>query len=160
MDSCNVISTLACPNMKLSFNDSAPTEDPTKLSFNNSAPTEDPTLYRSVVGCLQYLSLTHPDIAYVVHRVSQYLHAPTVNHWTMVKCIMHYLKDDRKSISGYALFMECNIVSWCTKKQPTMAKSSLKRNTKFWLKNNGGHLGSITAQRNWSLHTPYADSMV
>lgn len=46
---------------------------------------EDATKYRSVVGALQYLTLTRPDISYSVNKVCQYLHAPTTAHWTAQK---------------------------------------------------------------------------
>jgi histone deacetylase 1/2 len=41
---------------------------------------DDSTKYRSMVGALQYLTLTRPDISYVVNKVCQYLHAPTTLH--------------------------------------------------------------------------------
>ena len=45
---------------------------------------EDATNYRSVVGALQYLTLTRPDISYSVNKACQYLHAPRTTHWTAV----------------------------------------------------------------------------
>ena len=47
-----------------------------------SLSVEDSTNYRSVVGALQYLTLTRPDLAYSVNKVCQYLHTPTTVHWT------------------------------------------------------------------------------
>lgn len=41
---------------------------------------KDPTLYRSIVGGVHYLILTRLDVAYVVHKLSQYLSAPTLQH--------------------------------------------------------------------------------
>jgi histone deacetylase 1/2 len=46
---------------------------------------EDATSYTSMVGALQYLTLTRPDIAYAVNKICQYLHAPTTVHWTAAK---------------------------------------------------------------------------
>jgi hypothetical protein len=46
---------------------------------------EDATRYRSIIGALQYLMLTHPDISFLVNKVCQYLHSPTTIHWTTVK---------------------------------------------------------------------------
>jgi hypothetical protein len=44
-------------------------------------------LYRSIVGTLQYLTLTRPDISFSVNKVCQYLHSPTTVHLTAVKRI-------------------------------------------------------------------------
>ena len=52
---------------------------------------ENPTLYRSLVGDLQYLVLTRPDIAYSVHKLSQYLSSPTIQHWLACKKVLRYL---------------------------------------------------------------------
>ncbi|XP_041023616.1 uncharacterized protein LOC121264466 [Juglans microcarpa x Juglans regia] len=51
-----------------------------RLSSNGS-PFEDITLCRSLVGALQYLTITRPDLAHLVNSVSQYLHAPTNEHF-------------------------------------------------------------------------------
>ena len=49
------------------------------------------TRYRSIVGGLQYLTLTRPDIAFAVNKVCQFLHSPTSDHFTVVKRIQHYI---------------------------------------------------------------------
>jgi histone deacetylase 1/2 len=53
---------------------------------------EDSTKYRSMVGALQYLTLTRPDICYAVNKVCQYLHAPTTVHKIAAKPILRYVK--------------------------------------------------------------------
>ena len=46
------------------------------LTPSGGKPLSNPSLYRKLVGSLVYLTVTRPDIAYVVHQVSQYLSAP------------------------------------------------------------------------------------
>jgi histone deacetylase 1/2 len=52
---------------------------------------EDSTQYWRIVGTLQYLTLTRPDLCFSVNKVSQFLHAPTTEHWTAVKRILRYV---------------------------------------------------------------------
>jgi hypothetical protein len=58
------------------------------LSQEGSNPCENPYLYRTVVGALQYATLTRPDMTFVVNKVSQYMHHPTEEHWAAVKRIL------------------------------------------------------------------------
>jgi hypothetical protein len=54
---------------------------------------DDSIRYRSIVGALQYLTLTRPDLAFSVNKVCQFLHVPTISHWTIVKKILRYVKN-------------------------------------------------------------------
>ena len=47
--------------------------------------------YRRLVGKLNYLIVTRPDIAYSISFVSQYMSSPTVDHWAAVEQILCYL---------------------------------------------------------------------
>jgi histone deacetylase 1/2 len=60
-----------------------------QLSLTSGTPlsSDDSTRYRSIVGRLQYLTLTRPDLSYSVNKVCQYLHAPTIEHWTVIRPI-------------------------------------------------------------------------
>ena len=121
---------------------STPLSTSGKLSIHEGSPlgSHDATQYRSIVGALQYLTLTRPDIAFSVNKVCQFLHAPTTVHWTAVKMILRYVKltasiglkiskssstlvsafsdadwagclDDRRSTGAFAVFLGSNLVS-------------------------------------------------
>jgi hypothetical protein len=53
---------------------------------------EEATQYRSLVGGLQYLTMTRPDLSFVVNKVCQYLHEPRTPHWSVVKRILRYVR--------------------------------------------------------------------
>jgi hypothetical protein len=53
---------------------------------------QDATSYRSIVGGLQYLTLTLPNLAFAVNKVYQILQAPTIMHLTYVKRISRYVR--------------------------------------------------------------------
>lgn len=120
--------------------------------FPNQIPT-DIGRYQRLVGRLIYLSHTRPDIAYAVSVVSQFMHQPSEEHMDAVYRILRYLKGSpgkglffsknngsniegytdadwagdhttRKSTSGYFTFVEGNLVTWKSKKQKVVARSS------------------------------------
>ncbi|XP_016168759.1 uncharacterized protein LOC107611334 [Arachis ipaensis] len=124
-----------------------------KFSASESESFENLKLYKSMVGVLQYPTITCPDLSYAINRVSQFMHHPTILHWKAVKRILRYLKntvdkglvfnkstdfrllgfadadwggdvDDRKSISGYYVFMGCNLNVWKSNKQSKVSRSS------------------------------------
>lgn len=61
------------------------------LTFHSGPPLFDPFEYRTIVGSLQYLSFTHLDVAYMVTKLSQFIHHPTSDHWIVVKRLLHTL---------------------------------------------------------------------
>ncbi|XP_043699881.1 uncharacterized mitochondrial protein AtMg00810-like [Telopea speciosissima] len=124
-----------------------------KASSAGGVAFSDATKYRSIIGALQYITLTRPDVAFSVNRVCQFMHNPSEDHWSMVKRILRYLKhtikyglhitkspsqdlqaftgadwagygDDRKSTGGYAFYMGPNLISWASKIQKKVALSS------------------------------------
>ena len=81
---------------KAAMDDSKPCSKPCKPN-NQVLNTEgtlllDPTHYQSLVGALQYLTFTRPDIAFAVNTVCQYISAPTDIYLGMVKRIMRFLQ--------------------------------------------------------------------
>lgn len=62
------------------------------MALGDSQPFDNPVRYRQIVGALQYLTLTRPDIAFAVNKVCQFMHSPTQNHWSAVKRILRYLQ--------------------------------------------------------------------
>ncbi|KAJ0572915.1 putative RNA-directed DNA polymerase [Helianthus annuus] len=71
---------------------STPVSSGRQLSRHTGDPLSDPTMYQSIVGALQYLVLTRPEITYAVSKVSQLLQTSIDRHWVAVKRILRYLK--------------------------------------------------------------------
>ena len=69
-----------------------PVELNAHLTPSEGKPLSNASLYRQLVGSLIYLTVTHPDISYVVHQVSQYLFAPQLTHYATVLHILRYVK--------------------------------------------------------------------
>ena len=62
------------------------------LSKSDGDPMDNPTMYRSTVGALQYVTITRPDISYMVSKLSQFLQSPTEIHWKACNRVLLYLK--------------------------------------------------------------------
>ncbi|KAJ9561827.1 hypothetical protein OSB04_006987 [Centaurea solstitialis] len=82
---------------------STPLEHNLHLAPNAGSPLKDPTLYRQLVGSLVYLTVTRPDIAYMVHNVSQFMSASCSDHYATVLRILRYLK----GTMFHGLFFSC-----------------------------------------------------
>ncbi|KAF5465901.1 hypothetical protein F2P56_015864 [Juglans regia] len=63
-----------------------------KLHQEEGELLSDPSLYRQLVGSLNYLTITHPDISFAVQQVSQFMQAPRDLHLADVRRIVQYLK--------------------------------------------------------------------
>ncbi|CAL0329477.1 unnamed protein product [Lupinus luteus] len=114
---------------------------------------EDPTSYRKLIGKLLYLTHTRPDISFSVGCLSQFLACPTDEHHKAATQVLRYLKscpaqgiffpsnntttlqgysdsdwatclDTRRSITGWCFFMGTALISWKSKKQSTVSRSS------------------------------------
>ena len=63
-----------------------------KLLPNQGEPLSDPEKYRRLVGKLNYLTITRPDISFAISVVSQFLNSPCEDHWNAVIHIVKYIK--------------------------------------------------------------------
>lgn len=124
-----------------------------KLQREDGTEQADARIYRSLVGGLNYLTHTRPDIAFSVSVVSRYMHNPTKQHFGAAKKILRYVAgtvdygvwysnsstfkltsftdsdfggslDNRKSTSGNCFSFGSGVVTWSSKKQETVALSS------------------------------------
>ena len=66
-----MVGAKSCPTPMCSSN---------KLAYDKGVLFEHPSPYRSIIGCLQYLTLSRLDIAFSINKLSQYLQAPTDDH--------------------------------------------------------------------------------
>jgi len=72
---------------------STPVDSCAKLSAKEGAPVADPTAYWSLAGSLQYLTLTRPDLAYVVQQACLFMHDPREPHLALIKRILQYVRE-------------------------------------------------------------------
>ena len=62
-----------------------------KLSAAAGTSVGDASEYRSLVGGLQYLTMTRPDLSYAVQQTCLHMHDPRMHHLAMVKRILRYI---------------------------------------------------------------------
>lgn len=79
-------------NMAEAQSISFPMASSCKFTKIDSDIFSDPTLYMSVVGALQCLTITRPEISYYVNKVCQFMATPLESHWVAVMRILRYLK--------------------------------------------------------------------
>ena len=121
-----------------------------KLTNDPSDESVDVTLYRSMIGCLLYLTASRPDIAFSVGVCSRFQSNPKVSHLNTVKKIIKYVSgtcdygffyskksnlsltgfsnsnwannaDDRKSTTSGCFYVEANLVTWMSKNQNSVS---------------------------------------
>src|SRR5436190_18480175 len=124
-----------------------------KLHHYDGSPLPDPTRYRELVGSLIYLTATRPDISQAVQVLSQFMHAPTTTHYAALLRVLRYLRstitrslfcssdslltfrayfdagwaddsDTRRSTTGYCIFLGTSLISWRSKRQEVVSRSS------------------------------------
>ncbi|CAA7046959.1 unnamed protein product [Microthlaspi erraticum] len=125
-----------------------------RLCIHDGSPKlEKPSEYRMIVGSLQYLSFTRPDIAFAISRLSQFMHSPSKTHWQAAKRVLRYLAgtashgiylsadtplnlhaysdadwggdtDDYISTNAHILYLGKTPIAWASKKQKGVSRSS------------------------------------
>ncbi|PKU79436.1 putative mitochondrial protein [Dendrobium catenatum] len=118
-----------------------------------------PELFRQLVGSLQYITSTRPDIAFAVNKLCQHMHNPLLIHFQLLKRVLQYLQGtinytfflpkieltltaysdsdwagdhlDRKSTTRYYLFLGATLLAWSVKQQTTVARSSTEAEYRF-----------------------------
>lgn len=126
-----------------------------KLSKNDGTLLREATHYRSLIGKLNFLTHTRPDLSYAVQTLSQFMQEPTTEHLKALHHVLAYVHqtkgqgillqalpnltlhafsdsdwgscpDTRKSLTGYVLLLGHSPISWKSKKQGTISKPSFE----------------------------------
>jgi hypothetical protein len=142
-----VVDLLQRTGMAECHSSATPVDTQAKLSVSVGAPlsASDSSDYKSLVGALQYLTLTRPDLPYAVQQVCLFMHDPREPHLALVKRILRYVKgtlasslhvgtgpvdsltaysnadwagcpDSRRSTSGFCVYLGDNLISWSSKR--------------------------------------------
>ena len=124
----------------------------TRLTPFDGSALPDPFEYRSMVGALQYLTFTRRDLSFSVNQLCQFMQHPTTSHLEAAKRVLRYVRGtlhfgihfapgpltfsafsdadwagdptDHKSTTGQLVFHGSSPISWSSKKQPTVSRSS------------------------------------
>ncbi|WMV36067.1 hypothetical protein MTR67_029452 [Solanum verrucosum] len=131
----------------------APLELNHRLSLDSGDLLSDPSTCRRLVGKLNFLQHTRPDISFAVQHLSQFLNAPRSAQFHVGLHVLRYLAKEpdrgillnnsqdftlqaysdsdwaacptsRKSVTGFYITMGGSPISWKSKKQPTVSLSS------------------------------------
>ena len=163
---------------------STPFEVNLKLSREDTSTLVDGELYRRLVGGLIYLCNTRPDICEATGVLSRFCNKPRESHWHAGKRVLRYITgtldygitytrggditlvgfcdsdwagdiDGRRSVTGYCFSLGSGVISWISKKQPTVALSSTEAEYKaacfasceaLWLRRLLGDMGAVQEQ--------------
>jgi len=124
------------------------------IGGSDDSEVEDVTAYQRLIGKLLYLTITRPDICFSVQVLSQFMQHPKVSHWEAALRVVRYVKrspglgimlkrgtgvtkltgycdsdwascpNTRRSVTGYMVKLGDSLISWKSKKQQTVSRSS------------------------------------
>ncbi|CAL0310703.1 unnamed protein product [Lupinus luteus] len=132
---------------------SSPMDNSVKLHSESGPAYSDITSYRRLIGRLVYLTHTRPNISFSVGHLSQFLASPRMDHYKAALRILRYIKsapgkglffpsknkaelkgfsdadwascvDTRRSVTGFCFFLGESLISWKSKRQRTVSRSS------------------------------------
>jgi hypothetical protein len=144
-------------------------------------PVPDPTDFHSLADALQYLTFTQPNLSYAVQQICLHLHDPREPHLAALKRILRYVRGTlhmgllirpssqqelivysdadwagcpitRRSTSGYVVFLGDNLISWSSKRQHTVSRSSAE--AEYRAVTNAVAKATWLRQLLYELHTP------
>ncbi|MCI01942.1 hypothetical protein A2U01_0022972, partial [Trifolium medium] len=147
-----------------------PMDPGNSLNDTDGEALTDISSYRRLIGRLMYLTISRPDITYAVNKLSQFMQHPHTPHLAAVHHVLQYLKGTpgkglffptqsslrltafadadwgsckvtRKSTTGFCVFLDDSLISWKSKKQPTVARSSAEAEYRA--------LASLTSELLW-----------
>jgi hypothetical protein len=130
-----------------------PLEQNHRLAESTGEKLKDAERYRRLVGRLIYLTITRPELSHSVHILAQFMQEPLEPHYDAALRVMKYLKGNpgqgillhvnselqlnaycdsdwascpttRRSLTDYFVMLGGSPISWKTKKQPTVSRSS------------------------------------
>ncbi|GKC22917.1 hypothetical protein Tco_1025067 [Tanacetum coccineum] len=128
------------------------------LSISNEPTEKDSILdniteYQKLIGKLIYLTYTRPDISYLMHCLSQFMHKLLKSHLKIALKVLRYLKGNlgkwihiarqpnasleafvdvdwaakclvtRKYVTSFCIKLNGSLIFWKSKKQNTLSKS-------------------------------------
>ena len=126
-----------------------------KLDANSGTIECERMLHHQIVRSLIYLTITQPDLSYLIGLLSQFMQTPWDIHLDCVKRVLRYVngtmdfgilyksatpiwldeytdanwasyKDDKRSTSGFIFSLNSGAISWSNKREPIVALSSTK----------------------------------
>ncbi|KAL2232573.1 UNVERIFIED_CONTAM: Retrovirus-related Pol polyprotein from transposon RE1 [Sesamum indicum] len=141
-----------------------------QLKAASGQQLSNPKPYRRLLSRLLYLGFTRPDIYHATQQLSQFMQSPCQDHWEAALHLIKYLKgtlhrglhfnsnnnfnleaycdadwatckETRKSLTGYCIFLGGSLISWKTKKQTTILRSTAEAEYRS--------MGSTTCELVW-----------